>query len=184
MKFVAMEMASILQNISQNRTNKTITITDIKYTVAAAYLSFFPGKTFYNTAPLESPLGYSSSGNIYCIKGFADGKACVLWARRWHSAEVTYEPSSVSITGRDSRSLVKLGTNVAPSDIYKDLKINEGEIKIIIEAATHCYINRFDAKKTFGFYIYPFKGIFEWIALPSVVIFTPKPGLFSENPPQ
>ena len=171
MRFIATEISSILQNISQNRANKAISITDIKYAVVTAYLSFFPGKTFYNTAWETSPLGYSSSGLIYCVKGLADGKASVLWCKRWHSAAGTYVPLSLSIQERDARSLVNLGTSVAPSDIYKDLQIETGEIKIIIETATHCSTNyklsngktvaqAGGRAKVYGFYVYPFSGPF------------------------
>lgn len=201
MKFVATEIASILQNISQNRVNKTITLTDIKHAACAAYLSFFPGKTLYNSAFRTSPLGYSVSGHIYCVKGLDDGTASVLWCKRWHSAIETYAPASLTIQEKDRfRTLVNLGTNVAPSAIYKDLKIEKNEIKIIIEAASHCADNLKlpDGKtvaqsggraKVYGFYIYPFKGTFPdadggSINFSSVVIFTPKPGLFSEVEPK
>jgi hypothetical protein len=54
-------MANILQNISQNRENKKITKDDVKYAVAAAYLSIYPGKTMYTISNNRNPFGHTSS---------------------------------------------------------------------------------------------------------------------------
>lgn len=201
MQFVATEISSMLQNVSQERMDKTVTLTDLKNVIGCAYLSFFPGDTQYSTAKNTLPLGYGPSGHIYCVRGESDDKASVLWCKRWNSAVVDYVPNSLIIEDeRDARSLINLGENVSPSDIYEDLEIYEGEIKIIVEAATCCsesyklsdggtVVELGGRSKAYGFYVYPFKGAFsdkagESISLNSVVIFTPKPGLFSETPPE
>ena len=198
LKFIAEEMVNILQNISQTRANKAITNSDIKYASAAAYLSFFPGKTFYNTSENTSPLGYSSSGQLYCVKGQAGGKASTLWSRRFTSSMTTFSPSSVTIQKeRDGRSVINAGTDITASAIHKDLKIAEGEIKILLEVGIHCAYGDRDYKfpngktiaeagglaKVLGFYVYPFKSNTEHVMLHEVVIFTPKPGTFDPNKP-
>ena len=48
-EFVAQQMVNILQNISQNRENKKITINDIKRAASLAFLSVYPGNTMYHT---------------------------------------------------------------------------------------------------------------------------------------
>jgi hypothetical protein len=86
---------------------------------------------------------------------------------------------------------VKYATNVPPSEIHPNLKIKEGEVKILVECC-HCYdtgnglfsdgrpCRDIPVSKAFGLWVMTVnpsssggKAFF-----PSVVIFTPKPGLF------
>ncbi|MDR1235407.1 MAG: hypothetical protein LBJ96_00210 [Holosporaceae bacterium] len=192
LKFVGYEMAGILQNISQNRENRKITKDDIKHAVAAAYLSIYPGKTMYTTSPNRAPMGHTSNGHLYCVKGLENGKASVVWCVRWHSAVDSPTPARISIAGeRDTlgRSIVNMGSNAVPSKIYPDLRIQKGETKILVEISFH-YSNFSDGrdkgnvpvKTAFGFFVLNLPKS-DSIYFNTVVIFTPKPGLFSDAAP-
>jgi hypothetical protein len=193
MKFVGHEMAGIFQNISQNRENKRITSDDIKRAVAAAYLSVYPGKTMYTTSYCTTPLGYASQGYLYCVKGLENEKASAVWCVRWHSANESSSPGAITLIWRDSRSIVNMSSNVDPSEIYPDLRIRKGEIKILIEVAFHYYFapdstygftdsrkcSKVAPKTAFGFFVLNPPGKY----FNTVVIFTPKPGLFGDAAP-
>jgi hypothetical protein len=183
LKFVAHEMANILQNVSQNRANRKIRSSDIKCAIAAAYLSIYPGKTMY-TISGRSPLEHTSSGHLYCVKGLENGNASVVWCVRWHSANDSPTPATITLGGRDSRSIVNTGSDVSASSIYPDLHIQKGQIKIIVEIAFHHYTSRgISAPKSFGFFVLNPPSKWDNIYFNTVAIFTPKPELFDEIAP-
>lgn len=141
-EFVALQMANVLQNLAkkemdEGRTN--LSYSAIKYAASLAYLSIFPGKTnFHSTA--KSDLGYNGLGYIFCVQGNEDSTASVRWVRRFHFASTrgSNDPSQVSIDqGWLERTNVKILTNASPSEIYPTLKINPGDIKIILECGVH-----------------------------------------------
>ena len=201
MQFVAHQMASMLQNISQNRTDKTITQNDIRYAMSAAYLTIFPGTTRFAKKDAVADYGYTPMLWIYCIKGNSDSTASVVWAQRYH---MTYEstPESVRQDGSISRTTVNNSKNVPPSQIYPTLKIEQNEVKIIVECAIHYsrspdysftdgrLCSEVTPKQAFGFFVYPIappithKANNDAIYFHSVVIFSPRPGLFSETAPK
>jgi hypothetical protein len=191
LKFVGYEMAGVLQNISQNRVNKRISKNDIKHAVAAAYLSIYPGKTMYTTSKDRAPMGHTSNGHLYCVKGLENGMASVAWCVRWHSAVNSPTPAEILISGRDTlgRSIVNMGNGVDPSKIYPDLRIQKGETKILVEISFH-YSNFSDGrnsvnvpvKTAFGFFVLNIPKSNN-IYFNTVVIFTPKPGLFGDTAP-
>ncbi len=204
-EFVAQQMANILQNISQSRTDKRITANDLRYAASLAYLSAFPGKTEFRTKKLTSDLGYCPLAFIFCVKGNVDSTASILWGRRVHMAYMTeFAPNSVSIENNLLvRTNVKILSNASPSEIYPTLKINPGEIKIIIECALfyHQAKDYFftDGRRTsnvspseaFGLNLFKLSPPIardgyanQNVYFHSAVIFTPKPGLFDETPPQ
>ncbi|MDR1334360.1 MAG: hypothetical protein LBJ71_04020, partial [Holosporaceae bacterium] len=163
MKFAGHEMANILQNVSQNRASKRITKTDIRHAVAAVYLSVYSAKTMYTTSESHSPMGYTSNGHLYCVKGVENGNASVIWCIRWHSAVDSPSPAKISMQDRDpyERTIVNMGSGVKPSSIYPDLHIQEGETKILVEISFH-YGSYFTdgrtcadvpAKTAFGFFV-------------------------------
>lgn len=127
-----------------------------------------------------------------------------MWFRRFigegASTPTGWNPSST--VGGSGVSRVYPNVDVAPSNIYPTLKIGEGEEKIIIEA------NIFNSNKTMNANDYVESDRQEALAkkafncklvapkpftknvnatqgwyFNSVVIFTPKLGLFSETPP-
>lgn len=202
-EFVAQQMANIIQNISQKRSNKKITVNDIKYAASAAYLSAFPGTSrFVSKGIKTSELGYNPLGNIFCVQGITDSTAKVLWAKRFHMADGVYAPINVGVDNGIRRTNVKNLSNVSPSEIYPTLRIGKDQIKIIIECAVH-YSQasgyRFaDGRLTanvspshaFGLKLHRLSPPAtrdgknnDAIYFHSVVIFTPRLGLFDETAP-
>jgi hypothetical protein len=118
------------------------------------------------------------------VKGLENGNASVVWCIRWHSAEDSPTPATITLIGRDSRSIVNTGSNVSPSSIYPDLHIQKGQIKIIVEIAFHHY-SKFGipAQKSFGFLVLNPPSKWDNIYFNTVAIFTPKPELFDETVP-
>ena len=203
MQFVAHQMASMLQNVSQNRTSKTITRTDIKYIYVSSYLTIFPGTTQFVYREFVPTLGYTPMIWIYYVKGNADSTASVVWALRFHSADFPKEPNRIDCDSKNGqRAVVKNLKNVAPSKIYPSLKIQPGEVKIILECQIHYSqwsgysfpdgrnCSQVSPREAFGFYVYPIAptnipgASNDSIYFPSVVIFSPRSGLFSETAPK
>jgi hypothetical protein len=197
MEFCAHCMINILQNISQNRGNKKITFNDVRYAVSGAYLSMYPGKSMHSlsTSKYIHTFGHFPHGHLYYIKGLADGKADVIWCTQFHPSYTT-TPSALYVyvnNTQHSASTVKLVKNVQPSAIYPGLTIKPNEIKMILECYSYftgaCYFpdgrNNVSAREAFGFLILNPKGHGSggYSYFNSVVIFTPKPGLFNETPP-
>ena len=185
-EFVAQQMANILQNISQKRegADRKINYNDIRYASSLAYLSMFPGTTRFANRKEKNPLGY-----VFCVRGNTDSTATVLWTRRFHMSGVS-DPSNVVIDQDGlERSNVKRLSNALPTEIYPALKINPGETKIILECAVHYYNTDVPCSRAFGLRLLKLSppalraGSNDAIFFPSVVIFTPKPGLFDATAP-
>ncbi len=202
-EFIAYEMANLFQNVSQNRINKAITFNDCRYVTAAAYLTFYRGTAMY--FPHKESGGHFPHPIIYYVKGLDNGNASCIWRTQMHPS--TNTTPSTMLGGPDYVdyliSAVRYKTNVPPAQIYPGLKIKPGEIKIIIDSFIfyHTTHSAYGAKglsprEVFGFKIITPKfrnrttggisggcnqnsGFFN-----SVVIFTPKAGLFSETPPK
>ena len=205
-EFVAQQMANILQNISLKRsgTARKITLPDIKYATSLAFLSMFPGTSRFVISKNKSELGYCPHGYIFCVKGKSNSTASVLWGKRFHFTGNSTTPSAVVIdTSSFHRCNIKNLQDASPSEIYPTLKINPNEIKIIFESNVHYSQSGGytfgDGRNTknvspsgaFGLRLYKLSppetrggtgndGIY----FHSAVIFTPKPGLFDETPPQ
>ena len=196
MQFVAHQMASMLQNVSQNRTDKEITKNDIRYVASASYLTIFPGTSQFTVADWTSKYGYNPMLFIFYVKGNSDSTASVVWAQRYHSCDFARDPSTFEQNGDIRRNTVNNLQNVAPSRIYPSLKIEPNEVKIIVECAIHystwsAYTlsdgrknSDRTAKEAFGLYVHPLKAVNEVTYFNSVVIFSPRPGLFSETAPK
>lgn len=183
-EFVAYEIANMIQNIHKND-GKPITKTDLRNIIVAASHAIFPGTTFFR--PKKDFMNYGLLCQIYYVKGLDNGNASCLW--RIHVGDngvSTKNPSTVVATTYSSDysgSSVRFKTNVAPSQIYPSLKINPGEVKIIIDLSLVSDKSTF-SKKTYGFYlITPHFRVYSSYSFcfNSVVILTPNPGLFSES---
>ena len=199
MDFVAYEIAQILQNVSNNQ---PITKWHIKQAVAVAYLSFYPGKTMYTTSGVWGPFygpGWPH-GKIYYVTCNNEGKASVKWCQQfqfggWGSG-VNGTPQTIFIGANnleDDRSSVRIKSNASPTEIYPSFSINPGETKIIVEICAYHTTeyqkvgggNWGSPKEEFGFFlISPKPARTQSFYFEKVIIFTPKPGLFSETPPQ
>jgi hypothetical protein len=204
MEFCAHCMVNLLQNCSQNRENRRITANDIRYAVAAAFLTIYPGMTMYETSARRFRYGHFPHYWIYYIVGESDGTASMAWSiTGWTDmGGGVVNPNRICveyhINSSHSKSTVTYGKKKNPSLIYPGLTIKPGEKKIILECAL-CYhddmgtqygftdgrlIANVPAKKAFGFWILPIKATRSSVFFNKAVIFTPKPGLFSETPPQ
>jgi hypothetical protein len=181
MDFCACEVANILQNMSQNRINKKISIADIKFAMIAAYNTVYPAASMFLTAQNKRIYGHFPIGFVVYVKGKADGNADVLW-RMQYNFESNSSPQGnantglrpASMTASDAASSIKYLTNSPAHLICKDLKINEGEIKILVECSIVAGWSVFWILRP---------PMFASSCFTRVVIFTPKPGLFDENPP-
>ena len=201
-EFVGQQMANIIQNISKGQ---PVTIPHLKYAISLALLSVYPGKTMYSITGTDNrhELSHDSYVVIHYVKGLSGGKASVLWNRFFYQAScVTPLGLTDGYAGLNSAyTVVKAGTDVEPSTIYPTLKIKEGEVKIIIEVQfvndasrmkLSDYVPSDDqptrAKKAFGCRLITPKNFFnlherQGKYFPSVVIFTPKKGLFTDTRP-
>jgi hypothetical protein len=112
-------------------------------------------------------------------------------------------PSTIAAeegTGALDRSFVRIavGETKNPAEVYSGFNISDGEVKIIVEIAPYFYkghsTNRYldgsvaaSSKKAFGFFlvdpqITTYSGGYTFFS--SIVIFTPKSGLFDEIAPE
>jgi hypothetical protein len=199
MDFITHEIAGMIQNVSQGRANKKITPGDLRCCISAAFLSFYPGTTqFAKSAAVFKQPGFVH-GKIFCVVGNAGGKASVPWAMQYQygggSTVGSTSPGNVVIGGvsEDPRSAVRIGDNKEPSEIYPKLSIKPGETKIIIENFIY-FVSSMNYKlidnrtwenisprEAFGFLILTPKVQGGGFYFTSIVIFTPKPGLFDKN---
>jgi len=180
-EFVAQQMANMIQNISQKRGDKKITKEDLHYISALANLSIYPGTTMFgkNQSSVHFPQTF-----VHCIKGLSGGKATKLWYVQTCFYRYT-SPSSLwgnANKGDDNFWTTVRGQNVVASKIHPSLKINEGEVKIIVESFFHVHSG--DEKKAFGLHLVtPKQYSLARAYFPSVAIFSPKPNLFTEDVP-
>jgi len=205
MKFCAHCAVNMFQNISQNRENKRITWNDYRYISAMSFLPYFGAGTQQYFPLWQSPEGGFPASRpcgqmtLAYIKGTGPNRAKIVWA------VISYWAASPVSTSRDIRTFWELPTYVnvaqtivgreyAADQICKGLQINEGEVKIMIDA----YINASWCEgqlgkervspQLWGLLIYTPKaesygsGTGGWFH--TYIIFTPNPGLFSETPPQ
>lgn len=201
-EFVAQQMVNILQNISQNRTDKKINKNDIKYAASLAHLTIYPGKTMYadgKRGKYSHELSHMPFFFIHYVRALSGGKASVLWSYYCFCYSAV-DPTGWQVDVNSSTyCVVKRKTNVAPKDIYPTLKIDEGDDdKIIIECPLFCRertmsLNAYAAsdnqdtraKKAFKCMLATprasYKKSLFGFYFPSVVIFTPQKGLFDEN---
>ncbi len=198
-EFVAQQIANILQNISQKRTDKKIKIPDIKYALSSAFLSIYPGTSMFAKGKLSFshefmiPMPYVT---IHYIKGLAGGKASCKWGYSFF-CKTAQTPSNWNNNGAKYSDIgvsnVRWNASANPYTIYPKLKINEGEEKIIIESCffwntSHADIdgNRVNtSREAFKLhFVSPYSPVPDsQMYFISDVIFTPKPGLFTETAP-
>ena len=181
-------MASIIQNISQNRANKKINIKDLNYARAAAGLVYYGGKTQYTVSANLRPKGSFLEFYLYYVKGTGHNIGKVIWAidgNLFLDTPDNIAPGMRPFSYDSQNSIVRYKANdTASQEIYKNLKIEKDEAKIVLDIGIIAIGN------------IPLKSIFElWVFSPksrtsnnaiyfsNAIIFTPKPGLFDETPP-
>ena len=100
MKFVAEQMASMIQNVSQNRTDKRITANDLRYIFAATFQSIYPGLTMYGDGTgYRYKFGHMPACAIVYVKGESDGNVSCKWALEIAPYDGCTTPSSISFSG-------------------------------------------------------------------------------------
>lgn len=199
MKSAACYAVNMLQNVSQNRSNKQLTRTDIE-NIARAWVLTLPISLDFIAGKTKNELLLVTA--ITLVKGTEVNKCKVLWHSyidfkkfpnidRYNANNQSGKP----ITGAHACSLnsryrvtAKIGQEVDTHNLYSDLHINPNEIKAILELSMYNNSGMkkvITIEKAFGFLL---------INLPSYknlkdtyfnthVIFTPKFGLFSETEP-
>lgn len=162
-RLVAHEMASMLQNISQNREDKKITQDDIKRITCAAYLSIYPGTTMYSTTSGKRQHKYAHYPQPYiaCVKSSSTNDVSTEGSKKvdstqsstkastiWHigaSPDVnTADPTKCTMMTLNTdigRLAVNFDTNVDPSAIYQGLKMKPNEVKILVDSNLFLEIN-------------------------------------------
>ncbi len=203
-EFVAQQFINIIQNISQNRTDKKINQNDVKYAATLAHLTIYPGKTMFSDGKrgkFSHELSHMPYFFINYVRGLSEGKASVLWSYYcfcYGAVNPTGWQIGDNKGGYSNYSVVKRKTNVDPAEIYPTLKVNEGEDKIIIECPLFCREHTMSlgayaasdnqdtrAKKAFNCRLATPKASYKenlfGFYFPSVIIFTPKKGLFDET---
>jgi hypothetical protein len=202
-EFVTYEIAGMIQNISQRRANKRISLNDLRYCVPGAFLSFYPGTRQFPASYNVFKQPGAWHGKIFYVVGNANGTASVKWALQYQivgGSGPNTSPGTMTMGvgngDSDTRYITRVRSNVAPSAICPELSIKPGEIKIIIEnfiyferASSFILVNDsrtwadFSSREAFGFLLLTPKVQGGEFYFDSIVIFTPKPGLFSETPP-
>jgi hypothetical protein len=188
MEFCGHCLINILQNMSQNRTDKKIKTIDVWHAMQAAYLSVFSGDSMFK-------MGYRPMIFIYYVKGLPNNKASVCWYCHCWNGSTTGISKYVQVYATEDqfRSLIMNYKDANPEDLYKDLHIQDGDVNIILEATltiANVANTSMPLNRRFGFWIIPIKdskkpgqsGNRETF-FQRVIIFTPKPGLFDESPP-
>ncbi|MBO4405601.1 MAG: hypothetical protein J5821_02620 [Alphaproteobacteria bacterium] len=204
-EFMAHQFVNIIQNISQNRPDKAIKLNDMRYAAALAWLSLYPGTTMYHSTTdtrtnSTHELSHFPWFFIYYVKSEPDGKASVKWIRYPFSQTGT-NPQQIQCNSKNENLYMKgcivgWGTNVEPSSIYPTLKMDDGFDRIIVECHLHANAasmssndyNPSDdqatrARKAFRLRLVTPKNAGNSRYFNSVVIFKPKPGLFTEKRP-
>lgn len=209
MKNAAYIAASMIQNVTQNRTDKRIKKTDIGNISYTWGMSIWGSGRKWCVTNSYYPLGLCCVTYMGYIKGTGTNKAKIMWTTYCYTTSSTPTVSGYTSSGGSAASGASffygknLNTEYDSVQINKDLKINNDEIKIIIELYM-CFrpSYKFNASTPnwtatnatseistrLGFYLLPAKksvlytttdlGYFN-----TVVIFSPRPGLFSETPP-
>ena len=196
MQFLSQEMVQILQTMSQQRSDKSITLQDCAYALQSACLSVFPGRSVIPLREYYFPFGFYPECYMYYVVGEPNGRASVKWMM---SAYVVRSTCHSEILYKDYvASRVRYRVNAVPSTIYPDLTIKEGEVKLILECYLRYSMNyRFSDGRlcrnvpfleVFGFLSHtPSHDVYNssrYNFFGGVVIFTPVDGLFSEEAPQ
>jgi len=201
-EFVAQQMANIIQNISQKRgttdsTKLKITQTDLAYAFALSHQTMYSGTTIYYSGQGHGSF-HLPLANIYYVKGTGNGKASCIWrAGLWTNNKSVKSPKTIlhdlTFAGVNN-SIISYKSDASPQEIYSQLKINSGETKILIELfsewgesfADNIGNKKNSLKEALGLHIATpkYKKTNSTYFFNSVVIFTPKPGLFDDKGPQ
>ncbi|MDR2781234.1 MAG: hypothetical protein LBB21_02120, partial [Holosporaceae bacterium] len=169
MKFAAHCAVSMMQ-----QHGKRITRLDLSYIRYASGLVICPGKSMYLAL-----FGYESLWYLYYVVGTGHNKSLTRWC--WDSG--TGGIGGIGQFNNGSDHSVVNGFERDSKKVYNSLEIEVGEAKIILDMC--CHINTFNAsqlRKNFGLYVISIPTT-SYTCFHSVAIFTPNPGLFSDDAP-
>jgi hypothetical protein len=178
-------MASILQNISQNRSNKRITLNDIRHAVAGAYMSIYPGMTGYvlKTSGKQHAVANAPHGYITAVKGLSNGGTQRLWNVKFHLVGESADCTS------PATMYIKVNNFDRGSPVLPNASVKVGEIKIVLECQRYYGASakslldgrvwsQVSVREAYGFLLLTPKAIPEF-----ALVFTPNQRLFDENQP-
>ncbi|MCR4623204.1 MAG: pilus assembly protein [Alphaproteobacteria bacterium] len=195
-EFIGQQIVNIIQNISGGA---SVTKNNLKYALCLANLSMLPGMTMYTQD--ANYHGYTTLVQIYRVVGAGSGKAkCTsrielsAWNGQQSPEKIWYACTSEDYAGSKVRYS---STAVAPSQIYSTLEMGAGsnttEEKIVVDI---CLLTDSTIRPSGKSAERQILGLYQ--AMPpfltnsddrfrfyfhSVVIFTPKKGLFSNSCP-
>ena len=182
-EFVAQQAANMIQNISQKRANSAttsterkrqlrITTNDLWMIARTTALTIYPGLT--QRSPY--PLNHLPAMIIYYVKNNKNGTASCKWRNNHFGS---YGNFSYCYDSGSNFSSVRYKSDASPSQIHPNLKFSSEDAKIIVEVFLRSY--RGDNKTAFGLRLVNPRTINNYYCFHSVVIITPKPGLFYES---
>ena len=200
MHFNTLCAVSMMQNVSQNRTDKKITKEDLDRIFKASYMAVFSNpeqtiKSIYkeNSETFLSPtvILFEGTGNNRCkIKWYCwvdiKDNFSVLNKYVGKTSGVLTDNASCSLKYKNAGNV---GEEKDASVFYQDLKIQKGEIKVVVETCIYRNAGK-SIKELIGFYIfdpkiYPGNKNKYSPYFVSYVIFSPRPGIFDPTtPPQ
>ncbi len=198
--FIGRQIANIIQNISRGRGASELKITqnDLKYALCFANLSLLPGTTMYTQD--EHYLGYTTWVQVYRVVGDGSGNAkCTsrIELSAWNGQKSPEKVWYACTSGNHVGSKVRYSSEaVPPSQIYSALKMgSRGNIeeKIVIDVclltdSTIRPAGKSTEKQILGLHqaMPPFLTNGDdklHFYFHSVIIFTPRNGLFSDSCP-
>ncbi|MDR0555457.1 MAG: hypothetical protein LBG20_00370 [Holosporaceae bacterium] len=192
MEFCAYCAVNMIQNVSHGA---EITSRNIAHIWGAAFLPFFGGGVLQYQSETSSyvyPLGLVCDCCLIYLKGRGNGKVTVLWSLWNYWFQV---PNLMSINSGIVRGpFPAVGSTVDATVVDKNLSIREGEYRAIVFLSitnsssvllpNGTRATNIPSRQLFGFWIYNPTYKYSNAYFYAYVIFTPKPGLFSETPPQ
>ena len=198
MQFVAYEMASILQNIAEQKKGSPVTGQDFISAMRIAYLSIYFGNTMNDSkSPHEAfKLGHHPYVGIYFIRGLGNDNIKIVWSRRCHGGNKNLFAEGENNATRCS---VNMSATTATA-FHPALIISENEEKIALDCCLNFNMNSSiykvlpdgskrkinSSREIFGFlFVNPIGvGSERFGFFPAVSIFSPPPQSFSDTYPQ
>jgi len=186
-EFCAYCYVNMVQNISQNRENKRITLTDLGNIIAASSLPYFGGGTSqYGGGDIQSYThGFFPHPMLLFVKGLDNGKAKIMWIVKamWFPPGGSAATTSASDASYHCLVNWNIGRELEPSAVCEGFSIKPGEIKMVLDYYFFSSTDTVPAAK-WGLLILAPQKETVWGYFHRVVIFIPKPGLFDDNPPR
>lgn len=191
-RFGTMCGVNMFQNVTQNRADEKVSRADFLRITCMAEMPFIGGgvQHYSSTVSGKSPIQIQSQFTLFYVKGVSSTKARIYWGVTNNGCGYPGLRTSAGLITSGTPSWqwvtvikVPIGRDVDQSSIHEDLHIKAGEVAMIVDQAFFAAGTK-SAKKLFGFLVYnpqPPAGCQNTL-FHSVVIFAPKPGLFSEAP--